>query len=105
MTKTIVSGTIGRNVKKSVGQGYTAEFLKESDIRYLADGAYKITFDDLPECNMVCQAWEYDDAITCVTLGAGPNAMYVTTLNADGKFVPTSFCFIATEYTRSQDTF
>ena len=105
MTKTIVSGTIDRDVKKSVGQGYTAEFVKASDIRYMADGGYKITFDELQQCNIVCQAWEFDDAITCVTIGAGPNAIYVTTLNNQGQFVPTHFCFIATEYTYSQDTY
>ncbi|MEM7592421.1 MAG: hypothetical protein AAF383_13010 [Cyanobacteria bacterium P01_A01_bin.83] len=105
MTKTVVSGFINKDVKKSVGQGYTAEFVGQ-DAGYLpVGGGYKITLNDIRECNIVCQAWDYDDAITCVTIGLGSNAIYVTTLNNEGKFVPTPFCFIATEYTYSEDTY
>ena len=56
---------------------------------------YVITFDELEKCEIFCQAWEYDDAITCVTYGAGKNMIMVTTLNTEGTVVPTSFSFLA----------
>ena len=52
---------------------------------------------DIEICNIVCQAWEYDDAITCVTFGCGKNTILATTINSEGKYVPTTFSFIAAE--------
>ncbi len=46
---------------------------------------------------VICQAWEIDDAITCVTVGftESPTKVYLRTLDKDGEFVKNGFTFIA----------
>ena len=58
---------------------------------------FLITFDDIETCDIVCQAWEHDDAITCVSFGYGKNIILVTTRDSEGKYVPKTFSFIAAE--------
>ena len=81
------------------------QYNKIRDTFYNANivNGYMIKFDSLPLCDIVCQAWESDDAVTCVTFGAGDNHVLVTTLDADGKYVPKTFSFIATENIRPDE--
>ncbi|MEM7557334.1 MAG: hypothetical protein AAF378_25265 [Cyanobacteria bacterium P01_A01_bin.84] len=77
------------------------QYNKIRDTFYEANivSGYIIKFDSLPQCDIVCQAWEFDDAVTCVSFGMGENYILVTTLAPDGTFKPATFSFMATEYT------
>lgn len=62
---------------------------------------YVLTFPNLSKVpTVMCQAWEVDDAITCVTVGASypgssPVEVVIATLTPDGEFRRTPFAFIA----------
>ena len=86
----IISGLVDRDGNIYKGEGFEVR----KDDRY----GYYLTFPSLKDIpNIVAQAWEIDDAITCVTIGHLPSPVQVliSTLDKDGNFVPNAFTFIA----------
>ncbi|MDJ0798605.1 MAG: hypothetical protein QNJ51_17590 [Calothrix sp. MO_167.B12] len=85
----IISGLVDRDGRIYEGQGFE---VKKIDV------GYEITFLTLKKPpTIVAQAWEIDDAITCVTVGylPSPVKVVIATLDKDGRFVPNAFTFIA----------
>ncbi len=85
----IISGLVDREGKIYEGTGFTVE---------VEDYGYRITFPDLKKVpTVIGQAWEIDDAITCVTVGTLPSPVTVAmaTLGKDGNFIKNAFAFIA----------
>jgi len=98
----IISGLIDRDGSIYEGTGFEVK---------VEDFGYRITFNTLRKRpTLVAQAWEVDDAITCVTPGylPSPVQVIVATLDKDGNFVRNPFSFIAVSngaYLRSRSDF
>lgn len=86
----IISGLVDRDGQIYKGSNFEVEKI---------DVGYEITFPTLNDPpTIVAQAWEIDDAITCVTVGFVPYSpvkVIIATLDKDGTFVPNAFTFIA----------
>lgn len=89
----IISGILYQDGTVFAGSGFTCKL----DTIH-GDDMYVLEFPDFKTVpSVISQAWEIDDAITCLNVGykLNPTIVMIRTVDKDGEFVKNGFTFVA----------